>query len=77
MGITLEEFSELQRWMKVRDCCQEAIKNLRLARELANGHNLDSKRYMEAYYFVSELNVKAIRKIDKMVGEQNDEFRSE
>lgn len=72
MKITLEDFNELQRWMKVRDCCQEAMKNLRLARELANGHNIDSKRYMDAYDFASELEVKAIRKIDKMVGEEND-----
>lgn len=67
MKLTSEEFGELQRWMKVRDCCQEAMKNLRLARELANGHNLDSKRFMEAYDFASELEVKAIRKIDKMI----------
>lgn len=67
MKLTSEEFNELQRWMKVRDCCQEAMKNLRLARELANGHNLDSKRFMEAYDFASELEVKAIRKIDKMI----------
>lgn len=72
MKLTSDEFNELQRWMKVRDCCQEAMKNLRLASELANGHNLDSKRFMEAYDFVSELEVKAIRKIDKMVGEEND-----
>lgn len=72
MTIKYEDFNELQRWMKVRDCCQETMKNLRLARELANGHNLDSKRFMEAYDFASELEVKAIRKIDKMVGEEND-----
>lgn len=67
MKLSLDEFNELQRWMKVRDCCQEVMKNLRLARELANGHNLDSKRFMEAYDFASELEVKAIRKIDKMI----------
>ena len=69
MKITLEDFNELQRWMKVRDFCQEVIKNLRLARELSNGHNLDIKRYMDAYNFASELEETAIFKIARMIGD--------
>lgn len=35
MKLTSEEFNELQRWMKVRDYCQEAKTCLRLVTEYA------------------------------------------
>lgn len=69
MKLTSEEFNELQRWMKVRDYCQEAERYLRFATGCANGHNYDRNAYMKAFDFVSELELTAIRKIDKMVGD--------
>lgn len=69
MKLTSDEFNELQRWMKVRDYCQEAETCLRLATGCSNGHNYNRNAYMKAFDFVSELELMAIRKIDKMVGD--------
>lgn len=67
MKLTSEEFNELQRWMKVRDYCQEAKTCLRLATEFANGHNYNGEEYMSALEFAHDLEEKAISKIRKMV----------
>ena len=69
MKLTSEEFNELQRWMKVRDYCQEAETCLRLATECANGHNYDGEKAYCAMEFAHDLEEKAISNIRKMVGE--------
>ena len=69
MRLTTEEFNELQRWMKVRDYCQEVKYNLMIATSYANGHNFDRNAYAEAYNFADDLETKATKRIDKMVGE--------
>lgn len=67
MKLTLEEFNELQRWMKVRDYCQEAKSNFLSATNLANGHNYDIDKYIGVLQFFSSLETKAVNKIDKMI----------
>lgn len=67
MKLTSDEFNELQRWMKVRDYCQEAETCLRLATECANGHNYDGEEYTKALEFAHDLEERAISKIRKMV----------
>ena len=43
MKLTSDEFNELQRWIEVRDSCQEAKAKLRQAANYANSHNYDKK----------------------------------
>lgn len=69
MKLKSDEFNELQRWMRVRDYCQEAETCLRLATECANGHNYDREEYMSALKFARSLESTAISKIRKMVGD--------
>lgn len=67
MKITLNDFNELQRWIKVRDCCREARYNLMLATSYANSRNFDKNAYVEAYNFADDLETKAIKKIERIV----------
>ena len=67
MKLTLEEYNELQRWMRVRDYCQEAKSYFRLATEAANGHNYDTNKYMDVLQFFNHLELKAINKIADMI----------
>ena len=48
MKLTSDEFNELQRWIEVRDFCQEAQDNLVMAASYANGHNYDGNAYMKS-----------------------------
>lgn len=63
MRLTTEEFNELQRWIKVRDCCQRAKAELSRATDYANGHNYDVNEYKQTYYFIEELESKAVSKL--------------
>lgn len=67
MKLTNDEFNELQRWIEVRDCCQEVRSKLRQALDYANGHNYDSKQATLTSIFISELEDKAISKIKEFV----------
>lgn len=67
MKLASDEFNELQRWIEVRDCCQEAKAKLRQATDYANGHNYDTKKYLDALNFASQLEDKAISKIKEFV----------
>lgn len=67
MKLTNDEFSELQRWIEVRDACQESIAKLGQAVSYANGHNYDTKEYLDALMFASKLEEKAISKIKEFV----------
>lgn len=69
MKLTRDEFNELQRWMKVRDYCQEAKSYFGLATELANSHNYDKDEYKNVWFFLDNLESTAISKIRKMVGD--------
>lgn len=67
MKLTSDEFNELQRWIEVRDSCQEAKAKLRQAANYANSHNYDKKKYIDALNFASQLEDKAISKIKDFV----------
>ena len=69
MKLTSDEFNELQRWIEVRDCCQEAAAKLRQAVVYANGHNYNLKECAQASMFIYELENKAISKIRGVIGE--------
>lgn len=65
--LTNDQFGELQRWIEVRDCCQEAAAKLRQATDYANGHNYDVKQAALTSIFIGELENKAISKIKEFV----------
>ena len=67
MKLTRDEFNELQRWIEVRDFCQEAQDNLVTAVSYANGHNYDREEYMSALEFARSLESDASSKIRKMI----------
>lgn len=67
MRVTTEEFNELQRWIKVRDCCQSALSNLRMAVDYANSHNYDVNEYKQTYDFIEELENKALSKLREVI----------
>lgn len=67
MKLTNDEFNELQRWIEVRDCCQEARSKLEQAASYANGHNYDTKEYFDALQFAYCLESKAIFKIKEFI----------
>ena len=67
MKLTSDEFNELQRWMEVRDYCQEAKTCLRLATEFANGHHYNADEYKKAFCFINHLEYEAIKNIEKMI----------
>lgn len=69
MKLTRDEFNELQRWIEVRDFCQEAQDNLIKAVSYEIGHNYDREEYMSALKFARSLESTAISKIRKMVGD--------
>lgn len=65
--LTNEQFGELQRWIEVRDCCQEARAKLGQAVSYANGHNYEAREYLDALMFTSKLEEKATSKIKEFV----------
>lgn len=73
MKLKSDEFNELQRWIEVRDCCQEAVYKLREATNYANGHNYDSKEYAQAIAFIDKLRNKAISKMSKFLDWSDEE----
>lgn len=73
MKITAEEFNEMQRWIHVRDYTLEACNLIRLAKDLANGHNYDKDKAIATEEFLTELTVKAIDKIGKFLEEKGEQ----
>lgn len=67
MKLTTEEFNELQRWIKIRDCCQSALSNLRMAVDYANAHNYDASEYIESCFFIQKLENKAVSKLCEVI----------
>lgn len=62
-----EQFNELQRWIEVRDSCQKALAELRRATKYANAHNYDNLEYFNVIKFISDLENKAIDKIENFI----------
>lgn len=72
MKITLIAYCELERWIKVRDCCRESIEKIKTATSIAGEQNYDEDEFLKVYDFVSQLEQMANGKIANMIGEEND-----